>query len=61
MVPHFAGSSLNIHDKDGHTPLHLAAAHLHLSCVQVLLQLGVDIDVTTRYTSLQSAVEHFAS
>ena len=60
MVPYFTGSSLNIHDKDGHTPLHLAAAHRHLSCVQVLLQLGADIDLTTRYTSLQSTVGHFA-
>ena len=59
MVPYFAGSSLNIHDKDGHTPLQLAAAHQHLSCVQVLLQLGADIDVTTRYMILRSAVEHF--
>lgn len=43
-----AGSSLNVRDKDGHTPLHLAVANHHYRTVQLLLELGAHVDSTTR-------------
>lgn len=56
LFVHFAGSELDCGDKDGHTPLHLAAAHQHYSTVQVLLQLGADISKATRYNYITAAV-----
>lgn len=35
-------------DKDGYSPLHLAVAHCHYNCVQVLLQLGANVNVKNR-------------
>ena len=43
-----AGSKLDDLDKDGYSPLHLAVAHTHISSVQVLLQLGANVNIKNR-------------
>ncbi|XP_062276407.1 cortactin-binding protein 2 [Scomber scombrus] len=39
-----SGSSVDVSDENGFTPLHFAAAHGHCSCVQALLAAGAAVD-----------------
>ena len=43
-----AGSALDVRDKDGYTPLHLAVSKQQYSTVQLLLKLGANVNATTR-------------
>ena len=45
---HCTGANLNEKDADGLVPLHHAANNGHLVAVQLLLQLGADIEASTR-------------
>lgn len=40
---------MNIPDKDGYTPLHLATLNQHVYCARLLLQIGASIAPETKY------------
>jgi ankyrin repeat protein len=42
------GASINSRDKDGHTPLHLAAADGHETAVEFLISHGADIEAKSK-------------
>ena len=43
-----AGSSLEVADREGHTPLHLAVSNQHYHTAQLLLSLGASVNPKTR-------------
>ena len=43
------GANLNVKDEDGMTPLHHAASNGHFYAAQLLLNLGANEKIATRY------------
>ena len=42
------GSSLDVKDKEGHTPLHITVFNQHYNTVRALLEMGATVDPKTR-------------
>lgn len=43
------GAPVDVQDKSGHYPIHLAVQTNSIDCVMVLLRIGVDVNVVSRH------------
>jgi len=58
LISHFGPSIVDLRDHRGHTPLHVAAFHNNLECMQLLLSHGASVearDVTGKTPLLLAA------